>query len=97
MVLVVTERPTGKGSLVEVLLLDPWRGARMNIQVQYDLASLGDVESINGPFRNPPRWMLSYKGVVSANRGDLIQPKEQKENREVRQFPRGFFSYGRLV
>jgi hypothetical protein len=77
----VMDRPIGKGSVVEVLLFDPWRGARSDIQAEYDLASLGEVESIHGPFCNPPRWMVSYKGEVSAEKGDRIQPKEQKGNR----------------
>src|SRR5215469_2938628 len=72
----VTERPTGKGSLVEVQLFDPWRGARSDIQAEYDLAALGEVENIHGPFCSPPRWMVSYKGEVSAEKGDWIQPKE---------------------
>jgi hypothetical protein len=74
----VTDRPIGEGSLVEVLLFDPWRGARSDIQAEYDLASLGEVESIHGPFCNPPRWMVCYKGKVSGKHGDRIQPKEQK-------------------
>jgi len=78
MVHAVMDRLTGKGSLVEVLLYDPWRGARPNIQGRYELASLGEVECIRGPFHNPPRWMVSYKGKVSANHGDRIQSKRQK-------------------
>lgn len=80
MVHAITDRPTGEGSLVEVVLFDPWRGARSDIQAQYDLASLGEVESIHGPFCKPPRWMASYKGKVSAERGDRIQSGEQKKN-----------------
>ena len=76
----VSVRPTGEGSLVEVLLFDPWRGARTDIQAEYNLASLGEVESINGPFCNPPRWMVSYKEKVSAKQGYRIQSKEQKNN-----------------
>jgi hypothetical protein len=70
----VMDRPIGEGSLVEVVLLDPWRGASPDIQ-EYDLASLGEVEDIHGPFCNPPRWMVSYKGNVSADCGDRIQSK----------------------
>jgi hypothetical protein len=76
----VMDRLTGKGSLVEVLLFDPWKGARSDIQAEYDLAALGEVEDIHGPFCNPPRWMVSYREKVSANHGDWIQPKKQKEN-----------------
>ena len=75
----VADRPIGEGSLVEVLLLDPWRGARSDIQVEYELAALGEVESIHGPFCNPPRWMVSYKEKVSARHGDRIKPKQQNE------------------
>jgi len=76
----VTDRLTGKGSLVEVLLFDPWRGARSDIQAEYDLASLGEVESVHGPFCDPPRWMVTYKGKVSGKHGDRIRPKEQKRS-----------------
>src|SRR5215472_8064984 len=72
----VMDRLTGEGSLVEVLLLDRWKGTRSDIQAEYDLASLGEVDSIHGPFCNPPRWMISYNGEVSAKMGDLIQPRK---------------------
>ena len=71
----VMGRLIGKGSLVEVVLLDPWKRATPDIQAEYDLASLGEVDSIHGPFCNPPRWMVSYKGNVSAECGDRIQSK----------------------
>ena len=80
MVHAVMDRPTAQGSLVEVLLFDPWKGARSDIQAEYDLAALGEVERIHGPFSNPPRWMVSYKEKISAKHGDRIQPKEQKGN-----------------
>jgi len=76
----VMDRLIGKGSLVEVVLFDPWQGATSDIQAEYDLAALGEVEDIHGPFCNPPRWMVSYREKVSANHGDRIQPKKQKEN-----------------
>ena len=60
--------------------MDPWKGAISDIQAEYDLAALGEVEDIHGPFCNPPRWMVSYREKVSANHGDRIQPKKQKEN-----------------
>jgi hypothetical protein len=75
MIHAVTDRPIAEGSLVEVLRLDPWKGARSDIQVEYDLAALGEVESVHGPFCDPPRWMVSYKGKVSAKHGDRIQVK----------------------
>jgi hypothetical protein len=71
----VSDRSIGKGSLVEVLLFDPWKGARSDIQEEYDLAALGEVENIRGPFSNPPRWMVSYKGKVSAKYSDQIQAR----------------------
>ena len=74
----VTDRPIGKGLLVEVLLLDPRKGARADIQAEYDLAVLGEVESIHGPFCSPPRWMVSYRGKVSAKQGDRIRPRKQR-------------------
>jgi hypothetical protein len=75
----VTDRPIGKGSLVEVLLLDPWKGVR----AEYDLSALGEVESIHGPFCYPPRWMVSYKGKVSAKHGDRIKPTKENGNQVV--------------
>ena len=75
-VLNVTDRPIGVGSLVEVVLYHPQENARPDIQTEYDLASLGEVESIHGPFCNPPRWMVSYKGKVSAEKGDWIWQKD---------------------
>ena len=51
-----------------------------DIQAEYDLAALGEVESVHGPFCNPPKWMVSYKGKVSAKHCDRIQPKGQKGN-----------------
>jgi hypothetical protein len=75
-VLTVTDRPIeGKGSLVEVLLSNSGKDARPDIQGEYDLASLGEVESIHGPFSNPAGWMISYNGKVSAKYGDRIQAK----------------------
>jgi hypothetical protein len=76
-ILNVTDRPVGRnGSLVEVLLFQPQQDARPEIQAKYDLASLGEVESIHGPYCDPPRWMVSYKGIVLAKKGDQIKPKD---------------------
>jgi hypothetical protein len=72
-VLTVTDRPVG---LVEIVLCHPQKNARPDIQTEYDLASLGEVESIHGPFCDPPRWMVSYKGKVSAEKGDWIRLKD---------------------
>jgi hypothetical protein len=80
MVHAVMDRHIAGGSLVEFLLYDPWKGARSDIQAEYDLAALGEVESIYGPFCNPPRWMVSYIGNVSAKHGDRIQPIKRKKN-----------------
>ena len=73
-ILNVADRPVGRnGSLVEVLLFQPRQDAKPEIQAKYDLASLGEVESIHGPYCNPPRWMVSYKGIVLAKKGDRIK------------------------
>jgi len=54
-ILAVTNRPVeGEGAQVDVLLFHPDKDARPDIQAEYDLASLGEVESIDGPFDNPP-------------------------------------------
>ena len=74
----VADRPIGVGSVVQVVLYDPWKGARSDVQGDYDLASLREVEFIHGPFSNPPRWMITYRGKVSAEYGDRIRRKEQK-------------------
>ena len=80
MVHAVMDRSTAQGSLVEVLLFDPWKGARSDIQAEYDLAALGEVERIHGHFCNPPTWMVSYKGKVSAKQGRPDLPKQQNGN-----------------
>jgi hypothetical protein len=40
--------------MVEVLLFHPQKDARPDIQAGYDLSSFGDVESIHGPYNDPP-------------------------------------------
>ena len=80
MVHAVMDRPIAEGSLVEFLLYDPWKGARSDIQAEYDLAALGEVESIYGPFCHPPKWMVRYKERISGKRGHWIRPKAQKKN-----------------
>ena len=50
----VMDRPIGKGSLVEVLLFDPWKGAALDIEAEYDLAALGEVEDLHGLSAIPP-------------------------------------------
>jgi hypothetical protein len=74
-ILCVTDRPIGVGSLVEVVLCHPERNATPDILAEYDLASLGEVQSIHGPFCDPPRWMVSYKGKVWAEKGHWIRLK----------------------
>ena len=59
------------------MLCHPEKNATPDIQTEYDLASLGEVESIHGPFCDPPRWMVSYKGKVSAEKGDWIRQKTE--------------------
>lgn len=79
LILAVIKRPVdGKLSLVEVLLVHPEKDARPDIQAEYDLASLGEVERIYGPYCDPPRWMVSYKGTVSAKKGNWINLKVLK-------------------
>jgi hypothetical protein len=75
---VINRSVDGKGSLVEVLLFHPKKDSRPDIQAEFDLASLGELESIHGPYCDPPRWMVSYKGKVSAKRGNWINPKVLK-------------------
>ncbi|MGA8659671.1 MAG: hypothetical protein WB586_26410, partial [Chthoniobacterales bacterium] len=66
----------GNGSLVEVELLHFRRCFRPeNLQAEYDLASLGEVERVSRPYGDPPTWTVSYKGKVSAKPGALIKPK----------------------
>jgi hypothetical protein len=65
-----------KRSSVVVRLLDPRKNAVPDIHAEYDLASLGEVESIIGPYDDPLTWMVRYKGEVSAKKGDVIKLKE---------------------
>jgi len=75
LIILAVIKSRGKGSLVDVLLFHPDKHARPDIQAQYDLASLGEVERVYGPCCDPPRWMVSYKETVSAKKGDRINPK----------------------
>jgi hypothetical protein len=75
-VLAVTDRPIAEGSLVEVLLFLPSKDHIPDLQAEYDLASLGEVESIHGPYCDPPRWMVTYKGKVLVKKGDRIKAKD---------------------
>ena len=77
--IIVAVMRRGKGSLIEVVLFHPEKDARPDIQAGYDLASLGEVESIHGPHFDPPRWMVCYKEKVSAKKGDWIKPKGQRK------------------
>ena len=66
----------GNGSLVEVELLH----SRLclgpeNLQAEYDLASLGQVESVSRPHGDPPKWTVECKERVSAKPGALIKAK----------------------
>lgn len=74
---VADQSATGrKGSTVEFLLFPSLENAKPQIQAEYDLASLGEVESVHGPFSDPPRWTVFYKGKVSAKKGAWIKPKD---------------------
>ena len=66
----------GKGSLVEVLLVHPEKDARPDIQAKYNLDSLGEVETVHGPYCDPPRYIVSYKDKVSVKKGNWINPKD---------------------
>jgi hypothetical protein len=73
-VVTVTNKTAIGGSIVEVQLLQHRKDAKPDIQ-PFDLASLGEVQGVHGPIGDPPKWMVSYKGKVSANTGDQIKPK----------------------
>jgi len=75
-ILAVTDRPIGEGSLVEVLLFIPSKDPIPELQAEYDLTSLGEVESIHGPYCDPPRWMVTYKAKVLVKKGDRIKAKD---------------------
>ena len=66
----------GNGSLVEVELLHSRLCFRPeNLQAEYDLASLGEVESVSRPHGDPPKWTVEYKERVLAKPGALIKAK----------------------
>ena len=66
----------GNGSLAEVELLHSRLCFRPeNPQAEYDLASLGEVESVSRPHGDPPKWTVEYKERVSAKQGALIKAK----------------------
>jgi hypothetical protein len=65
-------------SSIVVRLIDPSKNGKPDIQEEYDLASLGEVDSISGPLDDPPRWMVSYKERVLAKAGDQINRKPKK-------------------
>jgi hypothetical protein len=58
-----------------VRLLDPRKKTVPDIQEEYDLVSLGEVDRIVGPYDDPLTWMVNYKGKVSAKKGDRIKPE----------------------
>jgi hypothetical protein len=62
-------------SSIVVRLIDSLKKSKPDIQGEYDLASLGEVGSVSGPFDDPPSWMVSYKGKVTAKKGDRIKAK----------------------
>lgn len=65
-------------SSIVVRLIDSSKKGKPDIQEEYDLASLGEVDSISGPLVDPPRWMVSYKERVLAKAGDQINQKPKK-------------------
>jgi hypothetical protein len=79
MILMVTDQSVtgGKGSVVEVQPFYPLTDATpKNLQAEFDLASVGEVESVHGPCGDPPKWTVEYKGKGSAKKGDRIKLKE---------------------
>ena len=62
-------------SSVVIRLLDPRKKTVPDIQEEYDLVSLGEVDRIVGPYDDPLTWMVNYKGKVSAKKGDRIKPE----------------------
>ena len=78
MILRVAHQPAarGNGSLVEVELLHFRQCFRPeNLQAEYDLTSLGEVESVSRPHGDPPKWTVECKERVSAKPGALIKAK----------------------
>lgn len=78
MILRVTDQNTtlGNRTVVEVELLFPRRCRRPgSLQAEYDLASLGLVERVQGPYGDPPKWTVDYKEKVSVKPGTLIKPR----------------------
>jgi hypothetical protein len=66
----------GNGSLVEVeLLYSRLCFKPENLRAKYDLASLGEVESMSRPAANPPKWTMEYKERVSVKPGALSKAK----------------------
>jgi hypothetical protein len=65
-------------SSIVVRLIDSSKKGKPDIQEEYDLASLGEVDSISGPLGDPPRWMVSYKERVLAKAGGQINQKPKK-------------------
>jgi hypothetical protein len=66
-------------SSIVVRLIDSLKKSKPDIREEYDLASLGEVGSISGPFDDPPRWTVSYKERVLAKAGDRINQKLKRE------------------
>jgi len=72
-ILAVTEESVigEKRSSLVVRLLDPRKNTVPDIHAAYDLASLGEVDRIIGPYDDPLTWMVSYKGKVLAKKDDV--------------------------
>ena len=64
------------GSSIEVELFHYLRDAKPDIGKEYDLGSIGEVLAVHGPYEDPPKWIVSYKGKVSAKEGDWLEPKD---------------------
>jgi hypothetical protein len=64
------------GSSIEVEPFHYLRDAKPDLGKEYDLGSIGEVLAVHGPYEDPPKWMVTYEGRVSAKEGDWIEPKD---------------------
>ena len=74
-ILTVANPSTCGGPSIEVELFHYLRDAKPDIGKEYDLGSIGEVLAVHGPYEDPPKWIVSYKGKVSAKKGDRIKPE----------------------
>jgi hypothetical protein len=70
----VINRPDIEGSIVDVQLFVSLKDAKPDVQKEYDVASLGEIESVLDLWRSS-QVEITYKAKVSAKAGDWIRPK----------------------